>query len=118
MNSGVLNTEIKSIEKMKAKVKATGGIIEATMNANAQPTAGTGARYVYEGSDGNTYFDTELDFDKVFPDWQQVRIQAAIAAMNTLITCYEGTSDKEQKITKRAVQYADALVEELKKKGE
>ena len=51
-------------------------------------------------------------------DWQQVRIQAAIAAMNTLITCYEGTSDKEQKITKRAVQYADALVEELKKKGE
>lgn len=51
-------------------------------------------------------------------DWQQVRIQAAIAAMNTLITCYEDTSDKEQKITKRAVQYADALVEELKKKGE
>lgn len=102
---------------MKARVKATGEVIEAIININAQQVAGIGARRVYEGSDGNTYFETELDFDNVFPDWQQVRIQAAIAAMKSLITCYEGVSNAEQKVIEKSVIYADALVAELKKKG-
>lgn len=57
---------------MKAKVLSTGKIIEVKLNLNSQPTAESGAKSVYEGSDGNTYFDTELDFKNVYPDWQQL----------------------------------------------
>lgn len=66
---------------MKAKVLYTGKIVEVKLNLNSQPTANSGAKSVYEGSDGNTYFDTELDFKNVYPDWQQVRIQSAIAIL-------------------------------------
>lgn len=55
-------------------------------------------------------------------DWQQVRIDAAIAAMqaelsnpnNTFMMC----EDKRAIIVRRAVGYADALIEELKKGGQ
>lgn len=50
-------------------------------------------------------------------DWNQVRIQAAIAAMRALRsnTGYNQFSDVE--IAKYSVNYADALIEELKKGG-
>lgn len=48
-------------------------------------------------------------------DWEQVRIQAAIAAMQELIrdVCPEFADIKV--ITETSVQLADALIEELKK---
>lgn len=70
---------------MKAKVKATGKVIEATINKCAVPVQGCGASSIYQGDDGKTYYDTELDFINVYPDWQQVRIQAAIAAMQGFV---------------------------------
>lgn len=108
--------------KVKAKVKATGKVVEATLDKCSVPVAGYGARSVYECSDGKKYFDTELDFINVYPDWQQVRIQAAISAMNGLLT---GTSAerytlriKPEQIAKDANEYADALIKELQKEME
>lgn len=96
---------------MKAKVKATGKVIEATINKCAVPVQGCGASSVYQGDDGNTYYDTELDFIHVYPDWQQVRIQAAIAAMQG----YCANVDVEHcLIAEFSVEQADALVEKLK----
>lgn len=74
---------------MKAKVKATGEVVEAKINTNIVPVCGGSAKSFYDCSDGNTYLDTDLDFNNVYPDWQQIRIQAAISAMNGLLT---GTS--------------------------
>lgn len=59
---------------MIAKVKATGKVIKVTLNKCASPVQGCGASSVYQGKDGNIYFDTDLDFIHVYPDWQQVRI--------------------------------------------
>ena len=54
-------------------------------------------------------------------NWQQVRIQAAIAAMQAELTnpnnVFSMCDDKLAIITKRAIRYADALVAELQKKG-
>lgn len=104
---------------MKAKVKATGIVVEANLNRCAMPVAGYGASSIYECSDGKNHYDTELDFINVYPDWQQVRIQAAISAMNGLLT---GTSAerytlkiKPETIAKDAKEYADALINELQK---
>ena len=104
---------------MRAKVKATGEVVEATLNKCSVPVAGSGAMSVYDCSDGKRYFDTDLDFINVYPDWQQIRIQASIAAMNGLLT---GTSSERytlkispEKIAKDANEYADALIKELQK---
>lgn len=110
---------------MKAKVLYTGKIVEVKLNLNSQPTAKPGAKSVYEDSDGNTYFDTELDFKKVYPDWQQVRIQAAIAIMaanHTSPELMQFLTTKEYfpftSLAKVSVKSADALVSELQKSME
>ena len=46
--------------------------------------------------------------------WQQVRIQAAIAAMQTV----DDHVSTVEELAARCVRYADALVAELKKGGE
>lgn len=77
--------------------------------------------YISDDCSGIYYSRSELEFlqtkNEDTTDWQQVRIQAAIAAMKSLITCYEGVSNAEQKVIEKSVIYADALVAELKKKG-
>lgn len=98
---------------MKAKVKATGKIIEATINKCAVPVQGCGASSVYQGDDGKNYYDTDLDFIHVYTDWQQVRIQAAIAAMQGF--CANNSVDLTlNDMAKLSVEQADALVEKLK----
>ena len=47
-------------------------------------------------------------------DWQQVRIQASIAAMNIVKGAYNVHNDMER-LVHHAVRIADALVAELKK---
>lgn len=55
-------------------------------------------------------------------DWNQVRIHAAIAAMQAELTnpnnVFSMCEDKQATIVRRAVRYADALIAELQKKGE
>lgn len=106
---------------MKAKVLSTGKIVEVMLNHNSQPTASSGAKSVYEGSDGNTYFDTELDFKNVYPDWQQIRIQAAIAILQGIYSSKDialhanKTSDNPlESMAELATRQADVLVNELK----
>ena len=47
-------------------------------------------------------------------DWQQVRIQAAIAVMRELCVRPEYNSISENVVAAYSVRYADALVKELK----
>lgn len=101
---------------MKAKVKETGKVIEVTRNRYAMPTKDSGASYTYLGEDGKNYLDTDLDFINVYPDWQQVRIQAAIAAMQGLLSTERLCTFPNRDIAKYSVSQADALIEELKKK--
>lgn len=104
---------------MKAKVKATGKVVEAVIDKCSVPVSGYGAKFVYDCSDGKKYFDTELDLVNVYPDWQQVRIQAAISAMNGLLTVTSAERYtlriKPGQIAKDANEYADALINELKR---
>lgn len=51
-------------------------------------------------------------------DWQQVRIQAAIAAMQTIADTLGSIDYNKELIAKHAVELADALIEELKKGGQ
>lgn len=111
---------------MKAKVKATGKVVEVQkiIEYSEKPGTSFGGDYEYYIDEVNkkTYNETELEFEDVYPDWQQVRIQAAISAMNGLLT---GTSAERytlrispEQIAKDANEYADALIKELQKEQE
>lgn len=107
---------------MKAKVISTGKIIEVKLNLNSQPTTDSGACSVYEGSDGYTYFDTELDLKNIYPDWQKIKIQAAIAIMaanHASPELMQFLTTKEEfpftALAKVSVKSANALVKELQK---
>lgn len=99
---------------MKAKVKATGEVIDVEIDKCAVPVIGNGASYVYLGSNGKAYLDIQLDFINVYPDWQHVKVQAAIAAMQGCIT-NPNRCGKIKDMAKLCVEFADAIVEELKK---
>jgi hypothetical protein len=49
-------------------------------------------------------------------EWQGVRIQAAIAAMQGVMNFFGSIDYNRETIAKLAVEQADALIEELKKK--
>lgn len=100
---------------MKAKVKETGEVIEVHINKCAIPVQGCGASSIYLGDNGKTYLDTELDFLNVYPDWQQVRIQASIAAMQGILSNERRIANMKDTASS-SVKLADALIEELKKK--
>lgn len=100
---------------MKAKIKATGEIAEFITGKNLQGEIillKVGTASIFSLNEVEPITDT---------DWQQVRIQAAIAAMNgyqsapIIPGCDPNPS--QQEIAKWSVQLADALVAELQKKG-
>ena len=47
-------------------------------------------------------------------DWQQVRIQAAIAAMQGMLSNPSSVCMKDEVIIQESAKFADALIEELK----
>lgn len=47
---------------MKAKVKATGEVIDVEIDKCAAPLIGYGSSYVYLGSNGKAYLDIQLMF--------------------------------------------------------
>lgn len=108
---------------MIARIKKTGKLIDVV------PYGDEFAQLFPEG-DFKVYTKDELDF-RVDVDWQQVRIQAAIAAMQGMlanpqtfeqIDNDEGYKevcggDKTKIVARVSVMYADALVAELQKKG-
>lgn len=104
---------------MKAKVKETGKVVEVEKIIEYSELPGTsfGGDYEYYKDEHNqkTYDEDELDFINVYPDWQQVRIQAAIAAMQGFCANSILGGTAVCRIAKLTVEQADALIEELKK---
>jgi hypothetical protein len=91
---------------MKAKIRKTGEIVDVTR--------GEHGFYVTENLVGYTL--SELDFDNEENEhWQDVRERAAIAAMQGLLSNARKTGSGKEYV-EAAIEYADALVEELKKK--
>ncbi len=110
---------------MKARVKATGKLLEKVI-----PIMSVDNKVVmfHEcGTENDYYYYEDLDFSNTI-DWEQVRIQIAIAAMQGMIAnpqTFEQLvhdkgykeirgGDKSQIIAIASVMYADALIEELK----
>lgn len=97
---------------MKAKVKATGKVVEVTLHKCI--TDGHNEVWDYKDLDGRLYSSEGLDFINIYPDWQQVRIQSSIAAMQAYIL-NPHRDGRIEDLAKISVKFSDALIEELKK---
>lgn len=107
---------------MKVKVKETGEVIEVYLDMNAIPVMETGATRLYRDNSGKRYLNTELDFVNVNNvDWEMIRINASIAAMQGIVSAVSPERFtiriSETAVAEASVEYADALIHELKKKG-
>lgn len=94
--------------EIPVKVKATGEIVYVAISV------ATAGNPLYTTSGGVTYLGD--DIEPAEPDWQQVRIQAAIAAMNIVKGAYNVHNDMEH-LVHHSVKLADALIAELQKEG-
>ena len=97
---------------MKARVKATGEIVEVRYSRQMGPDA------VYRDLvTGEHYMDFELSFlpEDGTPDyWTRIEHQAAIAAMQGLMS--KEYLDNPDSLVSHAIHYAHALVEKMKEK--
>jgi len=98
---------------MKARIKATGEIV------NVQ--SGSLIAVLRDGDEAWNAEELEIEDVEILPDgYEEVRTRAAIAAMQGLLSNPEfvNTAYNEYNISieKVAVGYADAIVEQLKKK--
>jgi len=114
---------------MKAKIRNTGEIVDVICYGGSPNSRNCVLDYVnYIDSQGvehtepnhlNYYWDFEPIETTTDEHWQDVRERAAIAAMQGIISCGEGAFSYQvipDEIAKEAVDYADSLIEELKKK--
>ncbi len=109
---------------MKARIRKTGEIVDVICYGGNPSTRSDVLDFVnYIDSQGvehtepnklNFYWDFE-SVERENYDWQALRNQAAIAAMQALINTF-GPTYKKEMYAKFAVEQADALIEELKKK--
>lgn len=111
---------------MKARIKKTGEIVEVISYSGNTYKNDVFDRVSYIDSDGvehpreklNFYWDFEIITDEREDtlstiDWNQVRVQASIGAMQVILG--ENNYNTFKEIASLAVGYADALVKELKK---
>ena len=96
---------------MKARVKATGKLLEKVIPIMSVDSKV--AMFHEYGTENDYYYYEDLDFSNTI-DWEQVRIQATIAAMQAFIGVEQMPF---RHIAGEAVKIADALVAELQKKG-
>ena len=105
---------------MKAIVKATGDIVDATY----WHTAGDGVKYYDIDKSGYVMMEDELDFDfSHTPDyWEKLKHQYAGMAMQAILGNPDITASVDanailsEYVVSNAVYYATALVEKLKKR--
>lgn len=99
---------------MKAKVRGTGEIIDVKPRGTSTTIHMGCSEFV--SRDGRVYPSVYLDIISDV-DWEQIRIQAAIAMMQAITTDVrrEGTIEEAASV---ATRYADALINELKKHRE
>lgn len=109
---------------MKAKIRKTGEIVEIISYSGSSVRSEILDSVSYIDSNGvehdreslNFYWDFEQLEEKTDnTDWNQVRIQAAIAATQGLLAGNENWySDRQNDLAKISVMIADELVERLK----
>lgn len=126
---------------MKKRIRKTGEIVDVIVYSNSYGSIRDDMDCVsYIDSKGTEHHDERglnlsWDFEDVEEnltkqiDWEQVRTDAAIAAMNGILgdtelqsLAFEGRTDKNIRqvpvyISEMAVAFADALIAELKKGG-
>lgn len=98
---------------MKARIKKTGEIVNIAEYARItlEQCDSWGNPIEVKSEDIELIQETTED-----EHWQDVRERAAIAAMQAMLSYGDGDSATEDVIAETAVEYADALIEELKKK--
>lgn len=111
---------------MKAKIRETGeivDIIDYNVNTSSRSISDfvsyTDSKGIVHSTSLNYYWDFEpIEQFNSDEHWQDIRGYAAIAAMQAMLSCGEGAfsyDGRKDDIAKAAVEYANALVEELKK---
>lgn len=70
----------------------------------------------YRTSDGEKECEFQNRIIQLPNEWQGVRIQAAIAAMQGIMNFFGSIDYNRETIAKLAVEQADALIDKLKKK--
>ena len=111
---------------MKAKIRKTGEVVEIISYSSSTTRNETLDNVSYIDSQGeehpreclNFYWDFETitdskEYTSSTTDWNQVRVQASIGAMQVLLGRINCCTYNE--IAAQAVEYADALIKELKK---
>ena len=108
---------------MKARVKATGKIIDVSWTKNIITSCGVEKQYVDNNCEWCTYVQSELEFIKEEPqkdiDWEQRRYEIAKDMMAVVERHNNETTGFKNPIQQAqyAIECADALITELKKGG-
>lgn len=71
----------------------------------------------YRTSDGEKECEFQNHIIQLPDEWQGVRIQAAIAAMQGVMNFFGSIDYNRETIAKLAVEQADALIDKLKEKS-
>lgn len=98
---------------MKARVKGTNEIVEVKPNGTSKTIHISCSEFISE--DGRVFPSIYLDIVNEV-DWEQVRIQAAIAMMQAITTDGRREGGTIEDAASVATRYADALIAELQKK--
>lgn len=111
---------------MKARIRKTGEIVEIISYSSFTTRNEILDNVIYIDSQGKEHSREPLNFYwdfEVIPDekknsfstidWNQVRIQASINAIQVILGKYNYDTYKD--VAAHAVEYANALIEELKK---
>jgi hypothetical protein len=107
---------------MKARVIKTGKVIDVELHVDIKtegpPKPAKHILKLYIDSEGNQYAGKDLDFINLYPDWQAIKIQAAIAAMQGFIanTSFYADTAGPGTTAEWAEKYAEALVTKLQEK--
>ena len=107
---------------MKAKVKATGEIIDVSLTESIITSRGVEKQYVDNKREWCTYVQSELEFINKEPqreiDWEQRRYEIAKEAVRGIALnsdCF--TRIEIETTVNNALELADLLIAELKKGG-
>ena len=95
---------------MKARVKATGKIVDATY----WNTSANGIKYYDIDNSGNTMMEDELDFDFSYTPDYWTKLEHQYAGMVLLGLSTRGAYGKEEIIADYCYDTAHALVEKMK----
>lgn len=98
---------------MKAKIKATGEIVKLAEYAKITLDMCDSYGNPIELKPEDVELISDNNGDTSTTGWNQVRVQASIGAMQVILG--KNNYDTYKDIAAQAVEYADALIKELKK---